>query len=58
MNDYQIAEENAKRDMLEVHTSDLKFDNYKLLLNYHRMQASKMYKKIMADVKKLHKSYS
>ena len=25
MNDYQNAEENAKPDMLEVHTSDLKF---------------------------------
>ena len=57
-NDYQNAEENAKRDMLEVHTSDLKFNYYKLLLTYHRMQASKMHKKIMADVKKLHKRYS
>ena len=58
--DYQNAEENAKRDMLEVHTSDLKFNYCKLLLTYHRMQASKMHKqvskmhKIMADVKKLH----
>ena len=57
-NDYQNAEENAKRDMLEVHTSDLKFNYYKLLLTYHRMQASKMHKKIMAHVKKLHKRYS
>ena len=57
-NDYQNAEEKAKRDMLEVHTSDLKFHYYKLLLTYHRMQASKMHKKIMADVKKLHKRYS
>ena len=55
---YQNAEENAKRDMLEVHTSDLKFNYYKLLLTYHRMQESKMHKKIMADVKKLHKRYS
>ena len=31
-NDYQNAEEYAKRDMLEVHTSDLKFNYYKLLL--------------------------
>ena len=52
------AEENAKRDMLEVHTSDLKFNYYKLLLTHHRMQASKMHKKIMAHVKKLHKRYS
>ena len=52
------AEENAKRDMLEVHTSDLKFNYYKLLLTYHRMQASKMHKKIMADVKKLLKHHS
>ena len=58
MNDYQNAEENAKRDTLEVHTSDLKFNYYKLLLTYHRRQASKMYKKIVADVKKLHKRYS
>ena len=57
-NDYQNAEEIAKRDMLEVHTSDLKFSYYKLLLTYHRMQASKMHKKIMAHVKKLHKRYS
>ena len=57
-NDYQNAEEYAKRDMLEVHTSDLKFNYYKLLLTYHRMQASKMHKKIMAHVKKLHKRYS
>ena len=57
-NDYQNAEEFAKRDMLEVHTSDLKFNYYKLLLTYHRMQASKMHKKIMAHVKKLHKRYS
>ena len=57
-NDYQNAEENAKRDMLEVHTSDLKFNYYKLLLTYHRMQTSKMYKKIMAHVKKPHKRYS
>ena len=55
---YQNAEENAKRDMLEVHTSDLKFNYYKLLLTYHRMQESKMHKKIMADVKKLHKRCS
>ena len=54
-NDYQDAEENAKRDVLEVHTSDLKFNNYKLLLTYHRMQASKIHKKIITDVKKLHK---
>ena len=47
-----------KRDMLEVHTSDLKFNYYKLLLTYHRMQASKMHKKIMAHVKRLHKRYS
>ena len=51
MNDYQNSEENAKRDMLEVYSSDLKFNNYKLLLTYHRMQASKMHKKIMTDVK-------
>ena len=57
-NDYQNAEEYAKRDMLEVHTSDLKFNYYKLLLTYHRMQASKMHKKIMTHVKKLHKRYS
>ena len=57
-NDYQNAEEYAKRDMLEVHTSDLKFNYYKLLLTYHRMQASEMHKKIMAHVKKLHKRYS
>ena len=57
-NDYQNAEEFAKRDMLEVHTSDLKFNYYKLLLTYHRMQASKMHKKIMADVKRLHKRHS
>ena len=57
-NDYQNAEKNAKRDMVEVHTSDLKFNYYKLLLTYHRMQASNMHKKIMADVKKLHKRYS
>ena len=57
-NDYQNAEEFAKRDMLEVHTSDLKFNYYKLLLTCHRMQASKMHKKIMAHVKKLHKRYS
>ena len=57
-NDYQNAEEFAKRDMLEVYTSDLKFNYYKLLLTYHRMQASKMHKKIMVDVKRLHKRYS
>ena len=57
-NDYQNAEEYAKRDMLEVHTSDLKFNYYKLLLTYHRMQASKMHKKIMVDVKRLHKRHS
>ena len=57
-NDYHNAEENAKRDMLEFHTSDLKFNYYKLMLTYHRMQASKMHKKIMADVKKLHKRFS
>ena len=57
-NDYQNAEENAERDMLEVHTCDLIFNYYKLLLSYHRMQASKMHKKIMADVKKLYKCYS
>ena len=51
-NDYQNAEENAKRDMLEVHTSDLKVNYYKLLLTYHRMQASQMHKKTFADVKK------
>ena len=56
--DYQNAEENAKRDMLEVHTSDLKFNYCKLMLTYHRMQASQMHKKIMANVKKLHKRYS
>ena len=56
--DYQNAEEYAKRDMLEVHTSDLKFNYYKLLLTYHRMQASKMHKTIMVDVKKLHKRHS
>ena len=56
--DYQNAEEYAKRDMLEVHTSDLKFNYYKLLLTYHRMQASKMHKTIMAHVKRLHKRYS
>ena len=55
-NDYQNAEEYAKRDMLEVHTSDLKFNYYKLLITYHRMQASKRHK-IMAHVKKLHKRY-
>ena len=59
---YQNAEENAeesaKRDMLEVHRSDLKFNYYKLLLTHHRMQASKMLKKIMTHVKKLHKRYS
>ena len=37
-NDYQNAEENAKRDMLEVHTIDLKFNYYKLLLTFHRIQ--------------------
>ena len=52
------AEENAKRDMLEVHTSALKFNYCKLLLTYHRMQASKTHKKIMAHVKKLNKRYS
>ena len=52
-NDYQNTDENAKRDMLEVHTSEQKFNYYKLLLTYHRMQTSKMHKKIMADVKKL-----
>ena len=36
-NDYQNTEENAKRDMLEIHTSDLKFNYYKLLLAYHCM---------------------
>ena len=51
MTDYQNAEENAKRDMLLVYTSDLKFNYYKLLRTYHHMQASKMHKKIMADVK-------
>ena len=56
--DYQNAEEYAKRDMLEVHTSDQKFNYYKLLLTYHRMQASKMHKKIMVDVKSLHKRHS
>ena len=56
-NDYQNAEENAKRPILEVYTSDLKFNYYKLLLTYHCMQASKMYKKIMTNVKKLHKRY-
>ena len=50
-NDYQNAEEYAKRDMLEVHTSDLKFNYYKLLLTYHCIQASKMHKNIMAHVK-------
>ena len=57
-NVYQNAEESAKRDMLEVHTSDLKFNYLKFLLTYHRMQASKRHKNIMADVKKLHKRYS
>ena len=57
-NDYQNAEAYAKRDMLEVHTSELKFNYYKLLLTYHRMQASKMHKTIMAHVKKLHKRYN
>ena len=42
-NDYPNAEENAKRDMLEVHTSDLKFNFHKRMLTYHRMQASKMH---------------
>ena len=55
MNDYQNPEGNTKRDMLEVHTSDLKFTYYYILLTYHRMQASKMHKKVMADVKKLYK---
>ena len=57
MNDFQNAEENTKRDMLEVHMSDLKFNYYKLLLIYHPTQAGKMHKKIMADVKKLHERY-
>ena len=58
MNDYQNAEENAKRDVLEVHTSDLKFNYFKLLLTYHRMQVSEMRRTIMADLKKLHKRNS
>ena len=57
MHDYQNAEKNAKRDILEVHTSGLKFNYYKLLLTYHRIQANKMQKKIMTDVIKMHKRY-
>ena len=58
MNDYQNAEDNAKRFLLEVHTSDLKFNYYKLLLAYHRKHASKIYKKMMANVKRMHKRYN
>ena len=49
-NDYQNAEKNAKRNILKVHESDLKFNYCKLLLTYHRMQASKMPKKIITNV--------
>ena len=57
-NDFQNAKDNAKRDMLEVHTSDLKFNYYKLLLTYHRMKASRMHKTIMTDMKKMQRHYS
>ena len=43
--------EYVKRDMIEVHTSHLKFNYYKLLLFYNRMKASKIHKKITTDVK-------
>ena len=57
MNDYQNAEDIAKREMLKVYTSDVKFNYYKLLLTYYCMQACKIHKKIMTDVKKLQKLY-